>query len=389
VKKTKVMVFNSTDPCQEFLFGGDVIERVQTFKYLGILLETTPNLDSAVEHLTATNRHSLFALNHCCAELRIMDVKLRCDLFNTLVRSAASYACEVWMDSKKIEAIEVVYRGFLKSLLKERKIINTSIVLGEFGKFPFEHFAWGQTLLYYNNVNTITKDHILGKTWEAQFTMLVAGKKCWAGSVKKWLFQNQPQKVARFLPPAQSLLPTTPQLTMTCALQAWITQLPLGIVLGTMHIHPTCLAKVRGWAESEILCCNTHNIQVGAQMAKLATLQLVQPVGGRSTKGSPITQKARAPPFPGFPHTMLSVKRVKDNMRLAFIEKLFTNREIGTSVQTRYLRFKGMSYKSENYLCDINYVQLWKTLAQFRCGNTQLEVMLGAWKGVPYVERLY
>jgi len=43
-------------------------------------------------------------------------------------------------------------------------------------------------------------------------------------------------------------------------------------------------------------------------------------------------------------------------MRLAFIEKLFTNRKIGTNMQTRYLRFKGMSYKSESYLCDINYV---------------------------------
>jgi hypothetical protein len=43
-------------------------------------------------------------------------------------------------------------------------------------------------------------------------------------------------------------------------------------------------------------------------------------------------------------------------MQLAFIEKLFTNREIKISVQTRYLCFKGMSYKSENYLCDINCV---------------------------------
>jgi len=75
-------------------------------------------------------------------------------------------------------------------------------------------------------------------------------------------------------------------------------------------------------------------------------------------------------------------------MRLAFIEKLFTNREIGTSVRTRYLRFKGMSYESEKYLCDINCVQLRKVLAQFQCGNTQLEAVLGVWKGVPYTERL-
>ncbi len=44
------MVFNSVNPCQEFVFESDVIKRVQTFKYLGILLETTLNLDNAVEH---------------------------------------------------------------------------------------------------------------------------------------------------------------------------------------------------------------------------------------------------------------------------------------------------------------------------------------------------
>jgi len=81
--------------CQEFVFEGVVIKRVQTFKYLGILLETTPNLYSAVEHLAADSRRLLFALNRRYAELPIMDVKLHCDLFNTLVRSIASYACEV------------------------------------------------------------------------------------------------------------------------------------------------------------------------------------------------------------------------------------------------------------------------------------------------------
>ncbi len=141
MKKTKVMVFNSVDPCQEFVFEGDIIERVQTFKYLGILLETISNLDNAVEHLVIASRCSLFTLNRRCAELRIMDVTLHCDLFNTLVRFIASYGCEVWVDSKKIEAIEVVYRRFLKSLLGVQKTTNTFIVLPEFGKFPFEHFA--------------------------------------------------------------------------------------------------------------------------------------------------------------------------------------------------------------------------------------------------------
>jgi hypothetical protein len=109
MKKTKVMVYNYANPCQEFVFEYDVTERVQTFKYLGILLETILNLDSVVEHLIVANRHSLFALNHRCAKLHIMDIKLRCDFFNTSMCSTTNYTYEVWVDSKKIEAIEVVY----------------------------------------------------------------------------------------------------------------------------------------------------------------------------------------------------------------------------------------------------------------------------------------
>jgi hypothetical protein len=142
--------------------------------------------------------------------------------------------------------------------------------------------------MYYNCVSTVTEDCILGKTWEAQFAMLVAGKKCWAEFVKQWLFGNQPQKVAGFLPPVQLSLEMARQPVVTHALHAGTTQ--------------------------------------------------------------PNNQEAGAPPLPSFPHTMLNVKRVKANMRLGFIEKFFTNHEIRTSVQTRYFHFKGMSYESKSYL---------------------------------------
>ncbi len=79
-------------------------------------------------------------------------------------------------------------------------------------------------------------------------------------------------------------------------------------------------------------------------------------IGPKYVVRGPTNEEAAPPPPLGFPHTMLSVKRVKDNVRLAFIEKFTTNREIGTKVQTRYLCSKGMLYESENYLCDINCV---------------------------------
>jgi hypothetical protein len=97
------------------------------------------------------------------------------------------------------------------------------LLFQKFDKFPFEHFTWGQVLMYYNRVNTVTKDRILGKAWEAHLAMLAARKKCWVGSVKKWLFKNQPQEVAGSLPPIQSLLEMAPQPVVTHVFHAMTT----------------------------------------------------------------------------------------------------------------------------------------------------------------------
>jgi hypothetical protein len=137
-------------------------------------------------------------------------------------------------------------------------------VLAKFGKFPFEHFAWGQAVLYYNYVSTVIRDRILGKAWEAHLAMLVAGKKCWAGFMKKWLFKNQPQEVVGFLPLIQPLQEMTPQFAAIYALLVGIVQPPLGTIPRITHIHPTHLAGVRGWLENEVLCYNAHNVWVGA-----------------------------------------------------------------------------------------------------------------------------
>ncbi len=117
-----------------------------------------------------------------------------------------------------------MYRGFLKSLLRVRKTTNRSILLAQFGKFPFEHFAWGQVLMYYNCVSMVIKDRILGKAFEAQLSMFDAGNKCCARSLKKWLLMNQPQEVACIVPLVQLSLETAPQPLTIHALHTGTTQ---------------------------------------------------------------------------------------------------------------------------------------------------------------------
>jgi hypothetical protein len=149
-----------------------------------------------MEHLVVDSRRSLFALNRCYAKLRIMDVKLRFDLFNTLVRSTTNYVYGVWVDSKNIETIEIVYWRFFKSLLGVQNKTNRSIVLAKSSKFPFKHFVWRQMLLYYKHVSTIIKDCILGKTWKASSLCLLREKN--VGLDPCWVIQELASRAGRF-----------------------------------------------------------------------------------------------------------------------------------------------------------------------------------------------
>ena len=102
------------------LFEGEEIERVEAFKYLGILFHETRGLSCATEQVTVSARKALFAMYANCRFLHIHDPQLRCQLFDALIRPILSYACEVWVPlggRAAMQKLEQVHRSFLKGLL--------------------------------------------------------------------------------------------------------------------------------------------------------------------------------------------------------------------------------------------------------------------------------
>ncbi len=97
VSKTKVVVFEKhRSAAPEFTYKGTTIERVQSFRYLGLELHSTRGMAVAIAKLTVAGKKALFALRRRCNDLSITDPEVMCLLFNSLVRLVLSYACEVW-----------------------------------------------------------------------------------------------------------------------------------------------------------------------------------------------------------------------------------------------------------------------------------------------------
>jgi hypothetical protein len=80
----------------EFTYRGTTIERVQSFKYLGLELHSTRGMAIAIDKLTTVGKKALFALRRRCNDLSITDPEVMCQLIDSLVRLVLNYACEVW-----------------------------------------------------------------------------------------------------------------------------------------------------------------------------------------------------------------------------------------------------------------------------------------------------
>jgi len=165
VNKTKVVVFEKRRSAMpKFIYRRTTIERVQSFKYMGLELHSTRCMVVTIDKLTVAGKKALFALRRRCNDLNITDPKVMCQMFDSLVCPVLSYACEVWTGctgAKGLQQAKQVHRMFLKGILGVNKTTNTFAVLGEFGRYPLEYFWWQQTLKYYDRLRESTPDHLL------------------------------------------------------------------------------------------------------------------------------------------------------------------------------------------------------------------------------------
>ena len=145
LKKTEVLVFEPRPtPCQDFTYGGRVLARKDSFKYLGLWFHATQrNFSLALGSLAASARKAMHAMRRRCFQLGYVHPQRMCNLFNALVLPILSYGCEVWfwhhdVSRKVTQVLEGVHHQFLCGLLGVKRTTHHMIALAEFGRYPLD-----------------------------------------------------------------------------------------------------------------------------------------------------------------------------------------------------------------------------------------------------------
>ncbi len=177
VKKTKVVVFGSRMNSSQLHYDGSFIEEVASFRYLGIELHQSGSLKTAVEHLAAAGQRTVFALRRRCADLKINNPAIVCQLFDALVKPVLNYGCELRVDELATKSLEAIHKSFLKSLLGVNNTTPSRIVLAEFGRFPLILFWHQQALKYKARMSTSLPSRLMSLAFSVQ-QALSSRQKC-------------------------------------------------------------------------------------------------------------------------------------------------------------------------------------------------------------------
>ena len=183
--KSKVMIFNGrglrlhNSPEHQFYIGDNHIEVVDTYQYLGINLKPSGSMQYAVSELNDKASRAWFAISNVLYKYKRLKVSRAFQLFDSLIRPVALYACEFWLptilskksfDSK--EALlkswenlhcEVLNQKLCRLLLSVHKRCSRLAALGELGRYPLLISSLKLCLKYEWSLRNADQDSIVSK----------------------------------------------------------------------------------------------------------------------------------------------------------------------------------------------------------------------------------
>ena len=117
-----------------FTYSGNVIEKVNTFNYLGLVFTNNGSFQNALKTLAGKAARAMSDLLQITRHKEI-PLKIMINLFDSFVASILYYSSEVWgfMTS---EVIERLHRKFLRKSLNVKTTTANSGIYGEFGRYP-------------------------------------------------------------------------------------------------------------------------------------------------------------------------------------------------------------------------------------------------------------
>ena len=160
ILKSKVLVFGRDRKPVNLKINGQIIERVKSFKYLGIIFTKSAKYAQAIkENLLKAQRASFSVMNRA----RELNLSLSCTIhiINTVIKPILLYGCEIFCYGNTT-SLEKFYVSLLKRALSLRKSTPSYMVYGETGCMPLKVDIRERAACFWLRISS-GKDKLLAK----------------------------------------------------------------------------------------------------------------------------------------------------------------------------------------------------------------------------------
>ena len=157
-EKTKIMIFEKgRKTTADIFYNNTLLEVVDNFKYLGAMFYKNGSWNRTQKCLSEYGAFALHNLNRLFQNITLSNNE-KFKLFDSLVGSVLSYACEVW-GFHGAPDVERIHTRFCRSLLGVKKSTNLSALYSELGRKPLLAFRKLRIIRYW--IKTINTDNVL------------------------------------------------------------------------------------------------------------------------------------------------------------------------------------------------------------------------------------
>ena len=136
--KSKIIHFRKPNVREtefDFRISGLPIDKVKTYKYLGVILDKHLKFDECIKCLAGAGGRALGATIHKFKTLKDVGFQTYTTLFNTGVKSVLHYGSAVW-GGKKETQIDTIQNRAICFYLGVHKFAPTAAIQGDMGWYP-------------------------------------------------------------------------------------------------------------------------------------------------------------------------------------------------------------------------------------------------------------
>jgi hypothetical protein len=201
MSKTKILQINTTGrKCTaRFNFGVTILENVQSYKYLGMIINSSGTLNVAKQNMQDRASKAVYKLKTCIRDADVTP-KLGIKLFDQLIKPICLYGSEIWggdnLKSKKYDKefgfehcfysqpIEKVEMSYYKFMLGVPRRTTNAAVRGELGRYPLGIDIILNTLNYVQHLTQNTDNPLLMEAFSLSDEIAQSDKSSWCTFIK-------------------------------------------------------------------------------------------------------------------------------------------------------------------------------------------------------------